>query len=750
LPRDTIPSRFAKFRHAKTAEGAHTASVSAILAPAAFLFAGGTSVRAGGARFGRADLLRAVGLSIFVCVVWGAAYGRTSPEALATPIAYRGDAWFLLAYLKAAQDGRVVPGHAITVPELNAPFEANWNDHPRPLRAVFFLAGLLARRLGLFATANLLLLLAHVLAALSFYGVARYFRARWEWAAAGAAAFGLSHFLFWRSIEHLDLSLAWHLPLCVLVVTWVFRRKGLPLRSRRFAAAAVITAVTALHNPYYSILFAQFLLLAAAAQAFRSRGVRTAAAPLALVLLLATFFVLDQAGSLAYEWQHGANPGAVRPYGNLERYALKPMELLVAPPGFGLGNWGILARSYWEGQLYRGERGSPYLGLLGAGGLLWMGFLAFRSALRRPVMAPPAALLATAWIVLYSVVGGLNEVVGLFGFLWLRATNRYSVWILALVLLWLTVRLSRHSSGGRKTSVAAAAAVTLLAVADQVPNRAMRTEVHGTRLLLESDRQFVRAVESAAPAGAMIFMLPVTAFPEGRPLRGCTEYEHLRPYLFSSSLHFSFGSDKGRPREAWQRKIEAMPTADMANALERYGFSGLVINRHAYVRGGVDLLAELAATGRPPGLADTAGDLVYVPLHPVALPARPGVPVLFGRGWRDGDEESSEGRWSTGEAEWVLTNESSRPLRLRASFDLGVERVQRLTIRMPKQVVFSAPVRGALSVPGLALDLPPGETRLVFASDQEAERAPGLDGKVSFRLSRLVLRTEGAKRADAR
>ena len=53
--------------------------------------------------------------------------------------------------------------------------------------------------MGLFAALNLLLLLAHVLAALSLYAVARYFGARPEWAFAGGVAFGLGHFLFWRT-----------------------------------------------------------------------------------------------------------------------------------------------------------------------------------------------------------------------------------------------------------------------------------------------------------------------------------------------------------------------------------------------------------------------------------------------------------------------------------------------------------------------------------------------------------------------
>ena len=84
----------------------------------------------------------------------------------------------------------------------------------------------------------------------------------------------------------------------------------------------------------------------------------------------------------------------------------------------------------------------------------------------------------------------------------------------------------------------------------------------------------------------MLFQLPVVDFPEGQRVRGATDYEHLRPYLHSTQLRFSYGSDKGRPREAWQRRVEALEPEAMADALERMGFAGLLVNRKAYEDGG--------------------------------------------------------------------------------------------------------------------------------------------------------------------
>ena len=391
-------------------------------------------------RLGGRDALVAFGLSLAVAAVFCIAYGRTSLASWNTPVTYRGDSLFLLGYLKAAHDGHVVPGASLIVPELNAPFGANWNDHPRTLRTAFFAAGLLSRHIGLFAAINLLLLLAHILAAVSFYLVARVLAARIEWALAGGVVFGFAHFFFWRTLDHLDLVLAWHVPLCVLVSAWACSRRGIPFRSARFAVSAAVVVAAGLQNPYYACLFVQFLLLAALAQSLRGGRWERALSPLVLTAALAAVFVLDNAGSLLYQWQNGPNGGALRPYGNLERFCLKPMELLFPSPGFGLGNWGEVARVHWDGRIYKGEGGSAYLGLVGVAVVLWLAAISLGRLLSRPAKAPPSAVLAIAWIIAFSMLGGLNQLVGLTGFIWLRGANRFSIWILALGLVYLCTR----------------------------------------------------------------------------------------------------------------------------------------------------------------------------------------------------------------------------------------------------------------------------------------------------------------------
>ena len=564
------------------------------------------------------EALRGLALAAVVAALWCVVTGRTSREAWRVPVEYYADAWFTLSLLRAAGDGHVPPFVRIEVPELGAPFSAGWNDFIRQHKPQYWLAGPLVRGAGLFPAANLLVLLAALLSAVSFYAVARYFKARAEWAFAGACAFALSPFFFYRSLTHLTLAFEWPIPLAILVVSWAFGRRGLPPGSRRFGAAVLIVIAAGFHNVYFAGLFAQFLGLACLAQWLVRRAGRAALGALALALLLPLTVAVDNANLLLQSQRQGPAATARRPYGNLERYALKPLELLLPLGGDGLVPWRAAGPEYVRSALVKGELGSVYLGLGGVLALLALAGTSARAALARPRRPVPGPALALAWTFAYSVVGGVNGLVGLTGFVWLRAAQRNSAWILALVLLWAMVAVSRRIAGRRALSVTAAAIALGLTLVDQLPPRTSLAAIRETGWRLASDAAFAQSLEARLPAGSMLFQLPVVDFPEGRPVLGASDYEHLRPYLHATRLRFSYGSDKGRPRDAWQRRVEALEPAAMAAALERIGFAGMVVNAKAYADRGEELRTALADSGRAEAWESPDRDFLFVRLHEAA------------------------------------------------------------------------------------------------------------------------------------
>jgi hypothetical protein len=162
-----------------------------------------------------------------------------------------------------------------------------------------------------------------------------------------------------------------------------------------------------------------------------------------------------------------------------------------------------------------------------------------------------------------------------------------------------------------------------LTLADQLPPRTPSSAIWGTHWRLASDAALVQSVEARLPPGSMLFQLPVVDFPEGRQVLGATDYEHLRPYLNAKRLRFSYGSDKGRAREAWQRRAEALPPTEMARALERLGFAGLLVNRKAYADGGAELRDTLVAELRSEAWESPDHDFLFIRLQPAPVPEAP-------------------------------------------------------------------------------------------------------------------------------
>ena len=580
----------------------------------------------------RADICRGAALAAFVALAWCVIHDRLSLRNWRVPLYAKSDALTVMVGEKSAVEGYYLPFLPKLNPHFGAPFTGDWNDFPSTDEAFALFGGLLAKGIGLFAASNAVVLIGHLLAALSFYVVCRVLQYRWEWSWAGGVAFGLSHYAFQRGLHHVTLTYYWLIPPCLLVAWWCGRRSGLEISSPRFVVALGVALLTGLHNPYYTYIFLQFLGFAAVAQLMMRNGWRRIAAPLILCAASLGVVLALQVDTIYYLAAHGKNPEAVqRLYRGLELYALKPLDMFMPAPGHRLDRANALVRAYRLDEARKplypgGEPFAQYIGLAGIGALLSLGAASVWRTIGPVPAPPPSEALGVAWVILYSVIGGINGLLGQAGFTLFRCTNRYCIVILALALLFAVRALSRLSASwpiGLRT-VALLVAVPVICW-DQLPPRDTAASVARIESQLTSDRAFTQAMEKALPASAMVFQLPVMSFPESRPIEKMTDYDHFRPYLFSSNLRYSYGAIKGRGRDVWQNAASQLPLPEMVATLERYGFAAIYVNRNGYADGGAGLLSGLREAGPGEVIESPAGDLFCVLLHPASRPQLPPV-----------------------------------------------------------------------------------------------------------------------------
>jgi phosphoglycerol transferase len=533
------------------------------------------------------------------------------PTTYAGPYAGRDQSDILVyaAFVRAARDGHFAPFTSKFVPELGAPYEADWNDWPYLEYVPLYLIGVLARAVGIFASLNLALLMWHLFSGLCFYCVARYRQIDIGWSFTAALAFGLASFIFSQSPDHPMVALCWHVPLFLVIWAWLSDESGIAVNTKRFWFAIAVGFLAGLLNPYYSVTFCQIVLFTAGAMFLRTRKLARLLSGLYVIGATVFAFVLINLNAWLYQARTGQNHGAiVRQFQWVEIYALKALDLFVPPFTHQWALFRQFAQWRWSVALLHDE--GSYLGILGAVALVILVVSALFAAIRSNSHRVPAPALQILWIFVFFSTGGLNAIGAAMGFTYLRAGCRLSVVILAVSLLYAAEWINRRASRSL-FSIAAVVACSVLIFFDQVPKPLSEEERAVVARAIDSDKKFVAEMEAVLPEGAMIFQLPVMDFPES-PLRTETSYDHLRPYLYSRHLRFSFGSMKGRRREQWQHDLEKLRLPDVIAELKNRGFAGIYVSRPGYSEGLSALEQGLQALGTGDKIESGAGDLFFV------------------------------------------------------------------------------------------------------------------------------------------
>ncbi len=683
-------------------------------------------------------------LALVTALIWVGFYDRWTLESWRVPTDYVGDAVEILARIKAAAEGDTWPLTPQVIERLGAPFGAHWNGYPTPDKPLMLLLGALASQVGVFVAANVGLLLAQVSAALAFYFAARWLRCRWEWAWVGAVLFSYTYHTFHRGLPHFSFVFTWTVPIGLLAVWLVARSKRLEWRSPGAAVCLVAAVGFGVSTPYNLYFWGQLLIWALLAQVWGERRRVNLQIGLATGAVALAAFLVTNAEIWLYQQETDGVPLLTRNYGGTERYALKPMEMFV-PPTFH--RWDALAslgHRYHRWSEWRGEPYLPYLGIVGGVAFVWLLAVTVRRLLaRRPVPGPALPL---AWLLAFATLGGLTNLLALFfGFQLFRATNRVAVFVSAIVLLFLMVRLSRWSVRWPRTwTWAAAAGILVVGLVDQLP-RPAPDEVRGQVAQdVRSDQQLGRELEAALPPGGMIFQLPVLGFPEVTPPHRLVDYELFRPYLVTETLRFSYGAAKFRSRSRWQRDLENVPLETLLQRLERYGFAALYINRKGYEDRAEKILGELDALGYRRRLQGSGGQQVVVLLHPSAEAKLPlGRSFTFGNGWHPRSEDGV--RWAVAEATLAFFNPHAAPIEAGVKLELvGVTERELVLERNGEamRTVRVGEVPVALELPALRLE--PGVNQFTLRSREPAKRlSTGRYQLRAFGLRNSSIRVEG-------
>jgi hypothetical protein len=409
----------------------------------------------------------------------------------------------------------------------------------------------------------------------------------------------------------------WHVPLLLYLVTRLAEDEKLP-DTRTLLAAVALVVLAAVQSPYFASIALQLVLLASLRGWLAGRR---EVAKFGLLLAVVGGVALYLAGLNVRLHERSAGPNVELSPRNLEPLVSSGLRVpdLFFPFTHPIRPWSDFAQKhYFDAGNPLTEYGSAFLGLLGSGLMVGLLVTAVSRAFRGRWREVPWQAWVIVYVLLFSIVGGLDYVLGVVVTTSLPATTRYSVVISCALLLWgADLATNMRSHRARVVVIAVAALFGCFELFGMRGAEAAEQD-RTTRDTVRKDREFVWELERQVRAGASVFQLPVTDFPSQVGHHRMGSCEHFRPFLWTESLKFSFGTDKGRPREAWQRKLPAS-ASDLVKQLRERQFSALMLNRKGFPDAGQALEKDLSGLARritPPNDSDLVAFDISGPAEP--------------------------------------------------------------------------------------------------------------------------------------
>jgi hypothetical protein len=445
------------------------------------------------------------------------------------------------------------------------------------------------------------------------------------------------------------------------------------------AGALIVVLLGATTGVYYAVFMVMTLLLVGGFAAIAYKDHRRLLASLVMVgvsigvlgaQLIPTWLLQRRVGSNAEIVERGLH--------NLEFYSLKLTDLVLPVAGHRLSVFAEIRANAMEVTLL-GERAEA-VGLVGLAGLLILTFVMVSRLIQGQKGGTYSALGLVAWpAFVMATVGGGAMVVGVFGFTYLRAWGRISVLIAfcAFVAVGLAYdRWAKPLAGMQK--LVPLVAIVLFGVWDTNPSFPF-APYEQTANSWSTDRSFVAEVESFLGQDAELFQLPIIPFPEHPPVNRMVDYDHLRGYLHSDTLGWSYGGVKGRASE-WQKNLDGFTLSEVKSAVAAAGFDGLWVDLYGFVdpsevftalgegdlysSNGRYVVYDLAATQ-----AQLERSLGATEMQRMAATLLSPISVRYGEGFygveHDGERLFS---WASEEAQLLVMNPSAEARKIRIEF----------------------------------------------------------------------------------
>jgi phosphoglycerol transferase len=538
--------------------------------------------------------------------------------------------------------------------------------------------------------------------------------------------------------------------LCLLAVIIAGSGAGIRQVKQASIAGLVACALQGFNYVYYSF-FAVLLFGVATLISYKRGGVfKQIKLPLLAMVIVTLSTAINMIPAMQSWHKNGSPPEmGYKHTAEVEIYGAKLRRMLMPHPDNIISPLAEIAQKDLDANFSNeNENTSARLGLYGAFGLLLMIVDTLRRGVGngppQPIAVISALGLATFLII---TVGGFGAVINLITVPDIRCYNRFSVYLsfFAIVAagLWLQGKFGSGTPRWKMAGHFIIGGFFTLSLYDQLLDAELLVAAQQNDMRrANEERMAVERLEQIFQNNTTVLELPFTGFPPIAMFNKMESYDHVRPYLWSHHLKWSWPSFSQRHR-AWQTKMGALKGGDLIRAAIFSGFSAMWIDRFAYLDGGRELISSLTL-GKVKQLDIGSSRFAVLDIRDAAADLNASMPeVEFSQHasgllgseilveWKKGfydEEQNPEGhlfRWAQDRAKFVLRNSSETPLNACIYFNVasGNEGLVQLVGADSPLAIKTSSIPQSIRLP---LNLESGEARtLEFSTGLQRVDAPG-------------------------
>ncbi len=518
-------------------------------------------------------------------------YGMRLEEVdLSVPFSYKNDALLILPMVKATVEG----GDHWTNDRLGAPGGQELYDYPVVDRLHF--VGI--RLLSLYSrdpvtVFNLYYLLTYPLTTLSAMFVLRRFGLSIPASIAVAVLYSFQPYHYLRGEVHYFLSAYFVIPLtlwialrlCRGAIPFFLRHDDGTFRRRPFQGAGwgtvLVAVLTATAGAYYAFFGCALIAAATVYATWLTRTWRAPVVGFATVALIAGIGLLNHAPTAKYQAANGVNEWPhLRFSEETEMYGLKIAQLVLPVSGHNWQRLATIRAEYDSPRLRPSQTENEWdaIGLVASSGLVGVLIAVFLPGPRRWPVGPLGSLMLFG--ILLGTIGGVGSLIGHLVTPQVRAYNRVSIYLAFLALMAVGVAVDRLTRSSWRIIIPlrflAFAIVVWIGLWDQLNSNWFHDDGYVKErakiaVKYREDREFFARIEELFPEGGAVFNYPHLPYPEAQPVRDIESYDHIRGYIHTDKIRWSFGSMKARE---WDVRLGSMAAGNAPGILLRLVFAG--------------------------------------------------------------------------------------------------------------------------------------------------------------------------------